>query len=233
MTPRPTLSWCPSLLAAAAVLVGCAGAPVSTADRATVVSVVAVSDGDTIRVRIGGTTERVRLIGLDAPELTPEECFGPEASARLRTLAHGRSVRIEADPTQGDRDEHGRLLRHVYTDDGRSLAELQIAEGYAREYTYDTAYRHRSQYRAAEATARTHRRGLWSACTAAAGRAPSTAATTGECTIKGNIADNGERIYHVPGQEFYDKTQISPSAGERWFCTPDEAVAAGWRAAQR
>lgn len=49
------------------------------------------------------------------------------------------------------------------------------------------------------------------------------------CEIKGNISSSGERIYHMPGQRFYDKTVISESAGERWFCTEDEAIAAGWR----
>ncbi len=50
------------------------------------------------------------------------------------------------------------------------------------------------------------------------------------CNIKGNISvDTGERIYHVPGQKYYDVTIISPQKGERWFCTEAEARAAGWR----
>ena len=49
------------------------------------------------------------------------------------------------------------------------------------------------------------------------------------CAIKGNISSSGERIYHVPGQRYYDKTQIDASKGERWFCTEQEAVAGGWR----
>jgi hypothetical protein len=51
-----------------------------------------------------------------------------------------------------------------------------------------------------------------------------------DCNIKGNISVNtGERIYHVPGQEHYSETVISPSKGERWFCSEQEARAAGWR----
>lgn len=54
------------------------------------------------------------------------------------------------------------------------------------------------------------------------------------CSIKGNISINtGERIYHVPGQEHYWETKISPQYGERWFCTEEEARAAGWRKARR
>lgn len=54
------------------------------------------------------------------------------------------------------------------------------------------------------------------------------------CNIKGNISiSSGERIYHVPGQVNYDDTKISPEYGERWFCTEEEAVQAGWRKAKR
>ena len=49
------------------------------------------------------------------------------------------------------------------------------------------------------------------------------------CVIKGNINAQGEKIYHVPGQKYYDVTVIDTSKGERWFCTENEAVANGWR----
>lgn len=54
------------------------------------------------------------------------------------------------------------------------------------------------------------------------------------CDIKGNVSINtGERIYHVPGQEFYSETVINARYGERWFCSEAEAQAAGWRRARR
>lgn len=50
------------------------------------------------------------------------------------------------------------------------------------------------------------------------------------CNIKGNVSINsGERIYHLPGQEFYAATTIRPEYGERWFCSEAEARSAGWR----
>lgn len=49
------------------------------------------------------------------------------------------------------------------------------------------------------------------------------------CNIKGNVSTQGERIYHVPGQKYYADTRISASHGERWFCSEEEARAAGWR----
>ena len=53
---------------------------------------------------------------------------------------------------------------------------------------------------------------------------------TTACRIKGNISGNGNKVYHVPGSRFYAQTEIETAAGERWFCTEEEAVAAGWRA---
>ncbi len=54
------------------------------------------------------------------------------------------------------------------------------------------------------------------------------------CDIKGNISYNsGNKIYHLPGSEFYEDTIINPDFGERWFCTEDEAAANGWRPPRR
>ena len=52
-----------------------------------------------------------------------------------------------------------------------------------------------------------------------------------DCAIKGNIDMTGERIYHVPGGQWYDRTLIDPAKGERWFCSEEDAQAAGWRPA--
>ena len=52
-------------------------------------------------------------------------------------------------------------------------------------------------------------------------------------TIKGNIDRKGERIYHVPGGAYYDRTKIDPAKGGRWFHTEEAARAAGWRPAKR
>ena len=77
--------------------------------------------------------------------------------------------------------------------------------------------------------------GAGAACFADGNPLQNTAATLlgSGCNIKGNISINtGEHIYHVPGQRDYCKTVIDPTRGERWFCTEQEAVAAGWRKAR-
>lgn len=53
-----------------------------------------------------------------------------------------------------------------------------------------------------------------------------------DCNIKGNISvSSGKKWYHVPGMEDYDDTIIDTTKGEKWFCSEDEAIAAGWKKA--
>jgi hypothetical protein len=53
------------------------------------------------------------------------------------------------------------------------------------------------------------------------------------CAIKGNVNSKGEKIYHTPDGAFYDRTDIKPEEGDRWFCSSAEAEAAGFRASER
>lgn len=62
---------------------------------------------------------------------------------------------------------------------------------------------------------------------------PTVTPTPCDPVIKGNIAADGTKIAHSPGQANYDNVVISPDKGEKTFCTLDEAIAAGWRPAQR
>jgi micrococcal nuclease len=127
--------------------------------------VAKVVDGDTIDVLIDGQKARIRLIGLDTPEVVdprkPVQCFGREASQRMRELVLGKKARLERDPTQANRDKYGRLLRYVYLPDGTNVAERMIREGYGHECTYQLPYRYQKQFREAERYARDHQLGLW------------------------------------------------------------------------
>jgi len=61
-----------------------------------------------------------------------------------------------------------------------------------------------------------------------------TVTTNSDCVIKGNISiSTGNRYYHLPGMEDYDSTVITPSNGERWFCTEAEAIDQGWSKAPK
>ncbi|GAA4890047.1 thermonuclease family protein [Tessaracoccus lubricantis] len=208
------------------------------------VRVAGIIDGDTIDVRIDGVRTRVRVIGIDTPER--DDCGYQEAASAMQSLVQSRDVRLESDPTQGDTDRYDRLLRHVFTADGVNVAEEIISRGLGREYTYAAPYKYVDDHLAAQADAQQQGLGLWgSMCGGAqpedtqaavaplAPVAPVAPGGAGDCVIKGNINREGERIYHVPGQEYYDRTKIDVVDGEQWFCTPEEAEAAGWRPAKR
>lgn len=209
--------------------------------------VVSVYDGDTIAVTVGGIKERVRVIGIDAPEMArygnPADCYAQESASQMQSMVQSSQVHLLADPTQADRDRYDRLLRHVVLDDAdHSLAALLMVEGgYAVERQYAAPYQHQSDLQAAQDRASAAGLGLWSACPATPPAPTEPApvvkiqpdpAVTEDCVIKGNIASDGEKIYHVPGQRHYDDTVISPEKGERWFCSEEEARDAGWRRAK-
>ncbi len=129
--------------------------------------VMKVVDGDTIDVEMASGTERIRLIGINAPEsVDPRkkvECFGKEASAHLHALLDGKQVRLVADPTQNDRDVYTRLLRYITREDGLMINDAMIRDGYAYEYTYKIPYQQQAAFQAAQKEAKEGGRGLWAA----------------------------------------------------------------------
>ena len=88
-----------------------------------------VVDGDTLRARIGGSTERVRLIGVDAPERG--ECYSTRSTELLRELAQDTVVTILGDSTQRERDRFGRLLAYVVLPDGIDAGRVLLERGAA------------------------------------------------------------------------------------------------------
>lgn len=127
--------------------------------------VTEVVDGDTIKVSINGSVETLRIIGLDTPETLdprkPVQCFGKEASNKAKAFLTGKTVTLEADSTQGERDKYGRLLRYVFLD-GVDYGKMLISEGYAHEYTYKLPYKYQTAYKAAQASAEANKLGFWS-----------------------------------------------------------------------
>lgn len=145
------------------------------------VQVIRIVDGDTIDVQIEGKEEKIRLIGINAPETN--ECFGKESTQRAGELLNFKNVSLEADQTQGERDKYKRLLRYVFID-GVSFEETMIREGFAKEYTYSTAYKYQSLFKEAQKEAQENKRGLWSdgACSISEQKPTQSNSTTGNYT---------------------------------------------------
>jgi endonuclease YncB( thermonuclease family) len=199
-----------------------------TSARSTPERPVRVIDGDTLDV--GG--ERVRLEGIDAPELAqtcPRRLVGTwdcgrAAAQELRRQVQGRDLDCQPRGT----DKYGRTLGVCYIA-GRDVNALMVRHGFAwafRKYSLS--------YMREEEAARAEHAGIWQAEAEPAWEyrrkrwaGAETAAPEG-CAIKGNVSANG-RIYHTPWSPWYARVSIDESRGERWFCSEAEALSAGWR----
>ena len=167
-----------ALAAVAPLLVasGCgtdAGSPADTSpgtqDHGAVNAVVErVVDGDTIVARIGGRSETVRLIGVDAPESVaptrPVQCYGKEASLFLADmLPAGTGISLVRDAEA--RDVYDRLLGYVVRSGDGLFVNLElVAAGYAAVLNYPPNDHYADVLDRAQAEAVVSGRGLWSAC---------------------------------------------------------------------
>ncbi|MDF1596142.1 MAG: lamin tail domain-containing protein [Acidimicrobiia bacterium] len=124
--------------------------------------VVHVGDGDSLVVEVDGIEEKVRLIGINAPEL--DECFGVESKARLESLVFDRPVVLVADVET--EDQYGRMLRYVYLD-GSLINEDLVAGGFAMARSYEPNTSRQGDFDAAEDLARETGRGMWANSTCA------------------------------------------------------------------
>jgi endonuclease YncB( thermonuclease family) len=199
-----------------------------------IVGVASVIDGDTIEIH----GRRIRLHGFDAPE-SAQRCLdkdgapwpcGQRASLALADKIGRRTVTCR--PVDIDRWE--RLVARCFVG-GEDLGAFMVAGGHAVAYRkYSERYVHH------ERAARRAGVGMWAGSFVMPWdwrrgkriepfQAPPDAPPG--CPIKGNINSRGERLYHAPGGRWYEQVRIDRYRGERWFCTEDEATAAGWRRA--
>lgn len=206
----------------------------TTQQQTNTVLVIRVIDGDTIEIEGG---QKVRYIGIDTPETVdprkPVQCFGIEASNKNKELVSGKRVRLEKDISETDK--YGRLLRYIYVGDTFVNLEL-VKQGFAYSSTYPPDVKYQSQFTEAQRQAKEQNKGLWGSCpvatlTPTVTATPPTTQQPSSCDIKGNIASDGEKIYHISGCASYNVTKIDEARGERWFCTEQEALDAGWRKA--
>ena len=185
-----------------------------------------VIDGDSIE--IAGRTRH--LAGIDAPELG-QQCMnagkqwrcGLEAALTLQKLFEFGPI----DCAPAGQPAAGPTIACAAK--GKDLAEALLAQGYAVALPdADPGYIR------AESAAKKAELGLWRgdfvqpAAWRDGQRLPGETSGLGECTVKGVIDSDNQRLYYVPSDEEYEALKIDPSRGERMFCSDDEAVLAGW-----
>lgn len=127
-------------------------------------TVVSITDGDTLRLEVDGHELRVRLIGVDTPEMRPDvECFGPEATDALTALAPPGSTlgyTYDRDP----RDRYDRELMYLFTADGTLINYQLVAQGYGTAVVFEPNDRYWDDLREAERAAQRDGLGLWGHC---------------------------------------------------------------------
>jgi endonuclease YncB( thermonuclease family) len=161
------------VLGFALIALGLSGAVPVAAQSADWGSVVQVVDAATLDVDMGGTIERVRLLGIEdgtgSAQAPSAACGAASAASRAHELAGGQMVRLEADPAFAETDEAGRKSAYVWLSDGRDLGEVLLREGLVRTQLTDRAFAYEANYANAQLTAATEGVGSWApdACPAA------------------------------------------------------------------
>ncbi len=213
-----------------------------------------IVDGDT--VQFGDV--KLHLEGIDAPQMD-QACFdktgarwkcGVAASDRLKLLAASKSWVCRIDR----KDSFGRQLAKCQAGD-EDIARQMVEGGWALASTTGLA-----TYLPSEEVARVAGAGIWAGAfvapldwrqhnwhakiygrnsvrprsaaqllSSAFGASPPSA----DCAIKGNVNWGGKCIFHQPGGRWYKRITMEARYGDRWFCTPTEAIASGCRETRR
>ena len=197
---------------------------------------VRILDGDTITFN----ERKIRISGIDAPEKN-KTCLNSTSKVfKCGLLAKNKLTELinenisELNCEYSSLDKYGRYLGKCWIGDifinswmvrnGLALAYRQ----YSKEFIKD------------ETIAKENKVGIWNGQFVEPWnwrRGERLAANKIEppegCVIKGNISSSGEKIYHLPGGQYYNRTKISQNKGEKWFCSEKEAKSAGWRKSKR
>lgn len=178
--------------------------------------VTSVYDGDTFWIKSG---DRVRLLGINAPEL--DKCLGEQAKQKLSDLVLNKIIDLKEER----REEYGRRMGLVYVD-GKLINEEMAKLGFAK-LNYDPNSQS-EKIKLAGQIASQNKIGIFSPeCKKTVSSDPNS-----NCKIKGNIdKSTGERLYHLPTCRHYKYVVLDLDTDENYFCSEKEAQDAGFKLA--
>jgi endonuclease YncB( thermonuclease family) len=224
------------------------------AEAADITGTAKVRDGR--QIQIGSA--RIRLGAIDAPSVdqlclnTTGERWTCGVAARDELAKHTDNKIWTCHVTRTDR--RGRQVAHCEVD-GEDIQQWIVKSGWALSYV-----RFSHDYDADEKAAREAKAGMWQGAFIApwdwrvrnkktvilgAAKPPENAhatllasasgsvAPSPDCMIKGNVNHAGECIYHKPSSRWYAQIKMQINKGTRWFCSVDDAEAAGCRETRR
>jgi len=164
-----------------------------------------IYDGDTLTLKSG---EKVRLVQIDTPELSPAECYGIQARDLLRKMVGTSTIRLRKEPVSANKDRRGRLLRYVFVGSKNVNLEL-VRQGAAAPWFYNGERgRYANQLLEAAKLAQKNKIGLWKECPEAR-LDPSREIDTGPATPKSAVS---------PDNPSSDLKSITPGA----FCAESD-----------
>lgn len=200
--------------------------------------VTSVADGDTLHVKMNGREEKVRLIGVNTPEIAhqglgiKEESYGKEALAYTQKRLAGRQVYLELDV--GERDKYGRLLAYVWLAKPANDSEAEVRakmynaelllNGYAQVMTVPPNVKYADLFVKLQREAREAGKGLWGAAVTAP--APKPASGDKSSSAAKYIGNSKSKKFHYPDCRW--AKEISPKNRVE-FNSREEAINAGYQ----
>ena len=173
-----------------------------------VTKVAYVYDGDTLTMADGN---KVRLVQIDTPEISPAECYGKESRDLLKKLVGVSGITLTKEPIAGNRDSFGRLLRYVNISSMNVNLEL-VKRGAATPWFYKGQKgKFSEELLKAALTAQKKKIGLWKACPATV-LDPSKGVDTGP--VQSNLTDNND-----VGKDIDELITVTPGA----YCSESDA----------
>ena len=224
------------------------------AQAADITGVPKIREGDYLHIG----NSRIRLGGIDAPSVDQLclnnagerwTCGGAARDALIKHVGN-KSWTCHTRTT----DRRGRTVARCDVD-GEDIQKWLVSSGWALAFV-----RISRDYEADEKAAREAKAGMWQGAFIApwdwrirnkkttilgAVKPPPNAhaillasasgpvAPSPDCTIKGNVNSSGECIYHTPTSRWYAQIKMQIAKGTRWFCSVEEAEAAGCRETKR
>ncbi len=125
------------------------------------IPVLSVADGDTVTVKIGKKEEKIRLIGIDAPELA-QKPWGDKSKEFLQSIISSSGWKVSIEYDVDKRDKYGRLLGYLRTSDGQLINKKILENGYAMLFTFPPNVKYVNEFTEAQSYARKNKLGIWS-----------------------------------------------------------------------
>ncbi len=133
---------------------------IAAAVEKTAARVEKVSDGDTMYALVNGRSEKIRLIGIDTPEIG-QRPWGERSRKHLEKMLDLSSWNVIIECDVEDRDQYGRILAYAWTTKGKMINEEMLRSGYAVLYTFPPNVKYINELRAAQKEAREKKLGIW------------------------------------------------------------------------